>query len=73
MASMVCNLYGGAENARLEKAGLENAAPYCRTGKLENGLVINQSINQFICPNPKQTLDSVPLLHCQCSSGSLVT
>ena len=31
---------GGAENARLENAELENAAPNCRTGKRENGLVM---------------------------------
>ena len=56
MASMVCNLFGGAENARLEI----KARPNSETGKRENGLVINQSINQFICPNAKQTLDRTP-------------
>jgi len=30
----------GAENAKLEKAILENAAPNCRGGKRENGLVM---------------------------------
>jgi len=28
---------GGAENARMENAGMENTAPYCRVGKRETG------------------------------------
>ena len=32
-----CDLISGAENARMEKARLKNAAPNCRGGKCETG------------------------------------
>jgi len=31
------SVWWGAENAKMEKARLENAAPYCRVGKRETG------------------------------------
>ena len=64
--------YGGAENASLENAELENAAPNCRTGKRENGLVMeSRSIlnNQTTNTLPDVTL--IPRLHdtAGCTTG----
>jgi len=39
--NVYCTLsWQGAKNERLEITELENAAPNCRTGKRENGLVM---------------------------------
>jgi len=41
-SSSLFSSFGGAENARLENAGLELSAPNCRGGKCETGIIGNR-------------------------------